>query len=112
MLCTTASAMVNMTCEEEPDGFLVSGHWRYSSGCDYADWLIIFMATGMYLLPRSDFTIEDDWYVMGLRGTGSKAIIVDKAFVPSHRMVPMAGLATGQGPGAEIYPTTRSRSSR
>jgi len=77
VLCTTASAMVSMDFADEPGGYRISGHWRYSSGCDYADWLILFMATGMYLLPKSDFRIEDDWHVMGLRGTGSKAIVLD-----------------------------------
>jgi 3-hydroxy-9,10-secoandrosta-1,3,5(10)-triene-9,17-dione monooxygenase len=104
VLCTTASAMVRASCEEEPGGFRVSGHWRYSSGCDHAEWLILFMATGMYLLPKSDFRIEDDWYVMGLRGTGSKAVIVDDVFIPSHRMVPMSMLAVGKSPGLEMYP--------
>jgi 3-hydroxy-9,10-secoandrosta-1,3,5(10)-triene-9,17-dione monooxygenase len=104
VLCTTASAMVNMNCEEVEGGLRVSGKWRYSSGCDYAEWLILFMATGMYLLPKSDFSIEDDWFVMGLRGTGSKAILVDDVFIPRHRMVPMALLAAGTAPGAELYP--------
>jgi 3-hydroxy-9,10-secoandrosta-1,3,5(10)-triene-9,17-dione monooxygenase len=104
VLTTTASAMVSMKCDEEPGGFRVSGHWRYSSGCDYADWLILFMATGMYLIPKADFRIEDDWYVMGLRGTGSKAIILDDIFIPTYRMVPMSVLANGTSPGVDIYP--------
>jgi 3-hydroxy-9,10-secoandrosta-1,3,5(10)-triene-9,17-dione monooxygenase len=104
VLCTTASAMVRMTCDEVPGGVRVSGHWRYSSGCDYADWLLVFMATGMYLLPKGDFRIEDDWYVMGLRGTGSKAVVLDDVFIPAHRIVPMALLANGNSPGVDLYP--------
>ena len=38
-----------------------------------------------YLLPRSDYAIDDNWHVMGLCGTGSKDIVVDGAFVPDYR---------------------------
>jgi len=37
------------------------------------------------LLPRADYRIEDNWNTIGLRGTGSKDIVVDGAFVPEHR---------------------------
>jgi len=38
------------------------------------------------ILPRTDYQIVDDsWDVVGLRGTGSKDVIVDGAFVPSYR---------------------------
>jgi alkylation response protein AidB-like acyl-CoA dehydrogenase len=38
------------------------------------------------ILPRKDYEIvEDSWNVVGLRGTGSKDIIVKDAFVPSYR---------------------------
>ena len=34
-----------------------------------------------FLVPRSDYRIEDNWHTMGLRGTGSKDVVVDGAFV-------------------------------
>jgi 3-hydroxy-9,10-secoandrosta-1,3,5(10)-triene-9,17-dione monooxygenase len=37
------------------------------------------------MLPRRDYHIDDNWHVAGLRGTGSKDIVVDSAFVPEHR---------------------------
>lgn len=38
------------------------------------------------ILPRKDYQIvEDSWNVVGLRGTGSKDVIVKDAFVPSYR---------------------------
>jgi alkylation response protein AidB-like acyl-CoA dehydrogenase len=55
------------------------------------------------LVPRSDFTIVDDWHVMGLRGTGSKSAVVDNVFVPPHRIVRVADTATGQAPGAQVH---------
>jgi len=40
------------------------------------------------ILPRSDYQIvEDSWNVVGLKGTGSKDIIVRDAFVPSYRVM-------------------------
>lgn len=38
------------------------------------------------ILPRKDYEIvEDSWDVVGLRGTGSKDVIVKDAFVPDYR---------------------------
>lgn len=77
-------------------GYRVSGHWYFSSGCDHAEWAFLGGiappknegdAPGLmsFLIPKADFTIDDDWHTTGLRGSGSKGIIVDNAFVPSHR---------------------------
>ena len=41
---------------------------------------------GTFLLPRSDYQIERNWDVLGLRGTGSHDIVVEDAFVPAHRV--------------------------
>ena len=38
------------------------------------------------ILPRKDYEIvEDSWDVVGLRGTGSKDVIVKDAFIPTYR---------------------------
>ena len=39
----------------------------------------------MFLVPRSGSRIDDNWYVTGLCGTGSKDIVVEEAFVPEYR---------------------------
>lgn len=40
------------------------------------------------ILPRADYEIvEDSWDVVGLRGTGSKDVIVKDAFVPDYRVI-------------------------
>jgi 3-hydroxy-9,10-secoandrosta-1,3,5(10)-triene-9,17-dione monooxygenase len=80
--------------ERVAGGFRVSGRWSFSSGCDHCDWVFLGgMAPGdgpvpdmrTYLLPRSDYRIDDNWRVSGLCGTGSKDIVVEGAFVPEHR---------------------------
>ena len=47
------------------------------------------------ILPRKDYEIvEDSWNVVGLRGTGSKDVIVKDAFVPD---LPDDGRHRGDG---------------
>jgi 3-hydroxy-9,10-secoandrosta-1,3,5(10)-triene-9,17-dione monooxygenase len=103
-LASTASAVVKLDTTEEAGGLRMSGKFRYSSGCDYADWLILFIPAGMCLIPRQDFRIEDDWYVAGLRGTGSKAVVVEDILVPNHRQVPMASILAGDTFGTAQHP--------
>ena len=54
------------------------------------------------MVPASDFRVEDTWHVMGLRGTGSKDVVLDDVFVPAHRTV-----ATGELFGAETAAAAR-----
>lgn len=81
-----------------PGGYRVSGRWGFSSGCDHATWAILGVhvpkADGeegnrlvAALVAPGDYTIDQDsWHVAGLRGTGSKDVVVDDAFVPEHRV--------------------------
>ena len=80
--------------ERVEGGFRVSGRWSFSSGCDFCQWVILGGSTRnpdgtpdarSYLLPRSDYEIDDNWHVIGLMGSGSKDIVVRDAFVPEHR---------------------------
>jgi alkylation response protein AidB-like acyl-CoA dehydrogenase len=103
-LSSTCSAIARLDMAPEGDGLRVQAHMRFSSGCDAAEWLLFIAPTHLCLVPRSDFRIEDDWFVMGLRGTGSKSVIVEDAFVPEHRTVSMEALAKGRGYGRELYP--------
>lgn len=76
-------------------GFRMSGRWKFSSGCDNADWILLGamlpdgnggQEPGTLLVPRADLRIiGDSWAVGGLRGTGSKDIVVEDAFVPAYR---------------------------
>ncbi len=94
-------------------GYRLSGHWDFSSGCDDASWAML-SGTGSdgllyFLLPRSDYTIDDTWFVSGLRGTGSKDIMVDNAFVPEHRVLSQVDMAEGRTPGREVHGTPNFR---
>jgi 3-hydroxy-9,10-secoandrosta-1,3,5(10)-triene-9,17-dione monooxygenase len=70
----------------------VSGRWSFSSGCDAASWVMVAVgaapgALRWLLIPRPDYSIADTWFASGMRGTGSKDIVVADAFVPAHRVL-------------------------
>jgi 3-hydroxy-9,10-secoandrosta-1,3,5(10)-triene-9,17-dione monooxygenase len=72
-------------------GFRVKGRWTFSSGCDAATWVMLAVpgpASGTLrwvLIPRADYEIVDTWFASGMRGTGSKDVVVNDVFVPAHR---------------------------
>ncbi len=77
-------------------GWRLTGKWGFSSGCDFADWLLLgsMLPIGdgdatpsLCFVPRSEVRIDDNWQVMGLAGTGSKKLIVENTFVPSYRII-------------------------
>jgi 3-hydroxy-9,10-secoandrosta-1,3,5(10)-triene-9,17-dione monooxygenase len=80
------------TATPSAGGFRVSGRWRFSSGCDAAAWVMVAVGPApgtlrWLLIPRPDYAIEDTWFASGMRGTGSKDILVDDVFVPAHRVL-------------------------
>lgn len=91
-------------------GFRVRGMWSFSSGIDYADWVLtgaVLDAPGgrgrkegrTLLLPASDYRIVDNWHVAGLAGSGSKAFVVDDAFVPEYRTLLTRSARKLEAPG-------------
>jgi indole-3-acetate monooxygenase len=75
-------------------GYRVEGRWAFASGCEHADWLygncIEMTDAGTpslrgALFTPDDVTIEDTWYVSGLRGTGSHHFHVDACVLPAER---------------------------
>ena len=78
------------TAKRVSGGYQVSGRWAFSSGCDVASWVLVACGPGeklWLLLPRADCEIIDTWFAVGLRGSGSKDIVVRDAFVPEHRVI-------------------------
>jgi 3-hydroxy-9,10-secoandrosta-1,3,5(10)-triene-9,17-dione monooxygenase len=80
-------------------GFRLSGRWSFSSGCDHCDWAFLGAFVPVesgppdmrtFLVPKTDYTIDDTWYTIALKATGSKDVVLDNVFVPeyrTHRMV-------------------------
>ena len=99
------------TAEVMDGGLMLSGRWFYSSGVDHCDWVLLgasvkseespFPDYRTCLVPRSDFDIVDDWNVMGLKGTGSKSVVLKGAFVPDYRQLPAIASQTFTTPGLQ-----------
>ncbi len=106
-ICSTASFAPRSEMEVVDGGFRISGQWKFSSGCDFASWFIIMKPSptclDWMLVPRADLTIKDDWFVSGLKATGSRDLILENVFVPEHRCLPMANLMSGTTPGGEAH---------
>ena len=94
-------------------GWRVSGKFPFSSGCDHAHWAILGVRapdaagnkpTRYMLVPMSEIEISDDWHVLGLRGTGSKTLVLNDFFVPAYRTVLLKDLLDGTTPGALVLP--------
>jgi 3-hydroxy-9,10-secoandrosta-1,3,5(10)-triene-9,17-dione monooxygenase len=101
-------------------GFRLSGRWGFASGSDYCDWLILAgsvsaetaeTAAGpsgappdlrVFLVPRADALVHDNWDTTGLRGTGSQDVTVDAVFVPEHRAHRHVDRFLGTSPGLAI----------
>jgi len=103
VLCSTVSTAGVMNYETVPGGMLLSGKVRFSSGVDVSNWLLIIGPKGLLLVPKRDFQIDDDWFVMGMKGSGSKGVVLEKVFVPDRRIVSSDALATFQTYGAKHY---------
>jgi len=91
-------------------GWVISGSWPFASGCDHGQWGLLGarfpgagadggVAPGFVLVPASDYTIHDDWFTNGLVATGSKSIVCDDVFVPTHRRLLFADVMSGNSPG-------------
>ncbi len=110
VLIATGSVPGGVTIRRVDGGFVLSGQWRFLSGVDHASWAL---TRGFpegegdgpqyyFLYPRADFTIEDDWYVSGMRGTGSKSIRLAGIFVPEHRTLSLPELMSPNPPGSTV----------
>ncbi len=92
-------------------GYTFSGRWQFSSGTDHCRWAFL---GGMLanedgemvqppqmvhvIVPRGDYRIIDDsWDVVGLRGTGSKDLVIDGADVPDYRVMTWEDVSDGTG---------------
>ena len=97
--------------ERTTDGWRLNGRWQFGSGCDHSPWFllgakVINPETDGYLVyhvvvPRADMEFDDTWHTLGMRGTGSKDLVVRNAFVPEHRAMPTFPTFVGLSPHAK-----------
>jgi len=86
-------------------GLIVSGKWAWASGCLHADWALVGVPIidsnnvevdqGFALVPMTEMAIEDTWFVVGMKGTGSNTMIAQDIFIPNRRIVSVPSLIEG-----------------
>ena len=95
-------------------GYRISGKGSpFASGVDHCTWVILGgMAQDtsvappewkFFLVPPGDYTVRDTWFTAGMRGTGSKTIVTDNAFVPSGLVLKLTELRDGKTPGGSVF---------
>jgi alkylation response protein AidB-like acyl-CoA dehydrogenase len=86
-------------------GFVVDGRWGFASNCLHAQWAMLTVPLprggeqfepSLFVVPMSELTIEDTWYVTGMCGTGSNHVVATEVFVPAYRTVGLGAVLSGQ----------------
>jgi alkylation response protein AidB-like acyl-CoA dehydrogenase len=94
------------------DGWRISGRYPFTSGCTHAQWAVVGArcedAAGNqephYLaMPMADVEIIDDWHALGMRGTGSRSLLLRDVFVPRHRSILYRDVLEGSAPGCLMH---------
>ena len=108
----SASIVPKTQFRQEGTDVIVSGRFGFGSGCDHAPWLSVGgLLPGdqptpvICALPAEDVIIDhNSWNVVGLRGTGSKDLVVaDEVAVPAHRVLHVTETTARQAPGQLHY---------
>ena len=99
------------TIERVPGGWRLNGRWQFGSGCDHSPWFIVGARVidpkaDDYLIyhvmiPRAEVQIDDTWHTLGMRGTGSKDLVVRNTMIPEHRALPTFPTFMGLSPHAK-----------
>ncbi|MEJ2865557.1 acyl-CoA dehydrogenase family protein [Actinomycetospora flava] len=87
-------------------GYRVTGTWGWASGCLHAQWAVVgfpvpdehgeVVDQGLALVPMGELTIEDTWFVAGMRGTGSNTLVARDVYVPAHRVLSIPAAIGGR----------------
>jgi 3-hydroxy-9,10-secoandrosta-1,3,5(10)-triene-9,17-dione monooxygenase len=104
---STALVLVGTTASAEPadGGLMVTGKWGYASGSLHCEWVALLVPVdrgqerpeiNLVLVPMRDLRVEDTWFIVGMRGTGSNTVVADKVFVPQYRVMPFMAAVNGE----------------
>ncbi len=80
-------------------GFLLNGHWGFSSGCQHATWMMgaAKYSEGGYRIAYfkpEQVTFTDNWQVAGLKGTGSFEFRIKDLQLPADQVADNAAAPT------------------
>ena len=73
-------------------GVEISGTQRFVSGCNYAEWIMspVMIDNEMHnaVIAIDQCQVKDNWNTLGMRGSGSNDVLIDRITVPSLQVVP------------------------
>ena len=85
-----ASGHTPLQGQLDGDVYVVSGRNSFVSGCHHADYVMSPMLVDgeahTVVLAAEQVDIVDNWDTLGMRGTGSNDVVVERAVVPKHRV--------------------------
>lgn len=100
-VCFGGSGALSGIATETPEGYIVSGSWKYATGAPYCthftanckiekDGRLLTNAQGTpvyrsFLFTREEVRIHNDWNTMGLKATASESFSVSGIQVPEER---------------------------
>jgi len=101
------------TCHKAEGGYIVSGRWPYASGADHGDWVILGARgirndadercqSQLVFVHKDDVEFDDTWFTLGMRGTGSKDLLLENVLVPQRRAVTMGLAQQGTLPDVDV----------
>lgn len=96
--------------ERDGNGYRLSGQWNFASGVPHSEWVGLGAVTSLpdgdgpeycvFAVRVNECEIIENWDTLGMRGTGSHGVRLERVFVPSRRILPAARvLSTGQPVG-------------
>jgi len=113
LIATAFAGGRNVEVERVEGGYQLTGEWSFASGVSHSEWAIVGSQAEtatrdeyemtLFAIPKADFGYVDNWYVEGLRGTGSMNITVKDVFIPEHRSVTMSTFDAGTTDGAGAH---------
>ena len=103
------------TAEPVDGGYRISGKWPFSSGVDWAEFILVGATVAetatnkgspwrIAVLPRSEVEVIDTWHVSGLAGTGSNHIAVQDRWVPAYMVIDTDEIRGNATAGSAVNP--------
>ncbi|WP_422742074.1 acyl-CoA dehydrogenase family protein [Micromonospora sp. WMMD754] len=73
-------------------GWRLTGRWPYVSAIEFSDWALVCAMVRtdgrpqarFFAVPRAAYTIEDTWFTVGMRATGSNTLVLDDVRVSAE----------------------------
>ena len=99
------------TARRVDGGVRLAGRWPYVSGVDQASWMMLSARDPdnearvlTCMMRKEQGAVLDDWHAMGMRGTGSKSVLLDDVFVPDSHVLCFREVEVTGPPGAAVCP--------